>query len=75
MDQSGSPSPEISFVINSMYRAALRLSTRDKERESERLSMDWTKAAPPAVLDPHHLPQLLPLFNCHSDWQWTQSPV
>lgn len=48
---------------------------QETKRESERLSKDWTMAAPPAVLDPHHLPQLLPLFNCHSDWQWTQSPV
>ncbi len=31
--------------------------------------------APPASLDPSHLPQLLPGFNCHSNWQWTQSPV
>lgn len=29
----------------------------------------------PALLDPHHLPQLLLPFKCHSDWQWTQSSV
>lgn len=67
------------YESRSCSKADLVVLEKEMERKvGGEMERAWGLAsvpAPPASLDPSHLPQLLPGFNCHSNWQWTQSPV